>query len=141
MPIKKANSVMISVLLFTTLIMKVYLTHLTLCFRLRGSIIFIIRFFLSVFFFVIFEKFLSCFFTFSHFLLNLINIGWSFEKLKVISNNFVNDCAGKSLSEGLDFASTNPQYDDRLFIKLQVQYMKIASSEHVVYTNCFLFLF
>ena len=33
---------------------------------------------------------------------------------------------GKSLSEALIFASTNPQYDDRLFIK--VQYMKIPSS-------------
>ena len=37
---------------------------------------------------------------------------------------------GKSLSEALFFASTNPQYDDRLFIELQVQYMKITSSEH-----------
>ena len=27
----------------------------------------------------------------------------------------------KSLSEALIFASTNPQYDDRLFIELQVQ--------------------
>ena len=33
-------------------------------------------------------------------------------------------------------ASTNPQCDKRLFIELQVQYMKIASSEHVVYINC-----
>ena len=30
---------------------------------------------------------------------------------------------GKSLSEALIFASTNPQYDDRLFIELPVQYM------------------
>ena len=30
---------------------------------------------------------------------------------------------GKSLSEALIFASTNPQYDDRLFIELQVQYV------------------
>ena len=37
---------------------------------------------------------------------------------------------GKYLSEALVFASTNPQYDDRLFIELQVQYMKIPSSEH-----------
>ena len=36
---------------------------------------------------------------------------------------------GKSLSEALIFASTNPQYDDRFFIELQVQYMKIPSSE------------
>ena len=34
---------------------------------------------------------------------------------------------GKSLSEALIFAS-NPQYDNRLFIELQVQYMKIPSS-------------
>ena len=33
--------------------------------------------------------------------------------------------------------STNPQYDYRLFIELRVQYMKIASSEHVVSINCF----
>ena len=48
---------------------------------------------------------------------------------------------GKSLSEALIFASTNPQCDKRLLIESQVQYMKIASSEHVVNTNCFLFLF
>ena len=35
---------------------------------------------------------------------------------------------GKSLSEAIIFTSTNPQYDNRLFIELQVQYMKIASS-------------
>ena len=33
------------------------------------------------------------------------------------------DYTGRSLSEGLILASTNPQYDDRLF-------MKIESSEH-----------
>ena len=32
------------------------------------------------------------------------------------------------MSEALIFASTNQQYDDRLFIELQVQYMKIPSS-------------
>ena len=50
------------------------------------------------------------------------------------------DGTGKSLSEVLIFASTNPQYDERLFIELQVQYMKIPSSSlglHVVYRNCF----
>ena len=46
---------------------------------------------------------------------------------------------GKSLSEELILASTNPQYDKRLFIELRVQYMKTTSSEHVVYTNWFLF--
>ena len=35
---------------------------------------------------------------------------------------------GKSLIEAFVFASTNPRYDDRLFIELQVQYMKIPSS-------------
>ena len=42
---------------------------------------------------------------------------------------------GKSLSEAHILASTNPQYDDTLFIELRVQYMKIVSSEHVVYIN------
>ena len=37
---------------------------------------------------------------------------------------------GNSLSEDLIFASTNPQYDDRLFIDLPVQYVKTPSSEH-----------
>ena len=51
---------------------------------------------------------------------------------------FANDKdTGKSLSEALIFASTNPQYDDRLFIELQVQDMKIPRGEHVVYRNCF----
>ena len=35
---------------------------------------------------------------------------------------------GKSFSEALIFASTNQQYDDILFIELQVQYMKRPSS-------------
>ena len=39
-------------------------------------------------------------------------------------------------SEALILASTNPQYDNRSFIELPVQYMKITSSEHVVYINC-----
>ena len=41
------------------------------------------------------------------------------------------------LSEALILASTNPQYDNRLFIELYVQYMKITSSEHVLYKNWF----
>ena len=41
---------------------------------------------------------------------------------------FFSFITGKSLSEALIFASTNPQYNDRLFIELQVQYMKIPSS-------------
>ena len=43
---------------------------------------------------------------------------------------------GKSFSEALILASTNPQYDKRLFIELRDQYMKIASLEQVVYINC-----
>ena len=35
---------------------------------------------------------------------------------------------GKSLSEALICAPTTPQYDARLFIELQVQYMTIPSS-------------
>ena len=37
-------------------------------------------------------------------------------------------CTGKFMSEALIFASPNPQYDNTLFIELQVQYMKIPSS-------------
>ena len=37
---------------------------------------------------------------------------------------------GKSFSEVLILASTNPQYDKRLSIELPVQYMKIPNSEH-----------
>ena len=43
---------------------------------------------------------------------------------------------GKSLSEALIFASTNPQYDDRLFIELPIQYMRIPSPEHVKNMLC-----
>ena len=34
------------------------------------------------------------------------------------------------MSEALIFASTNPQYDDRFFTELAVQYMKTTNSEH-----------
>ena len=44
---------------------------------------------------------------------------------------------GKSLLEALILASTNPKYDERLFIDLPVQYMKTTSSKHVVHMNCF----
>ena len=37
---------------------------------------------------------------------------------------------GRSFSEVLILATTNPQYDKRLSIKLPIQYMKISSSEH-----------
>ena len=47
-------------------------------------------------------------------------------KVLLISEYLLGTC--KSLSEALIFASTNPQYDDRLFIELKVQYMKTPSS-------------
>ena len=43
--------------------------------------------------------------------------------------------AGKSLSEALIFALSNPQYNDRLFIVHENCKLRIPA-EHVVYTNC-----
>ena len=45
---------------------------------------------------------------------------------------------GKSLSEGNIFALTNPQYDERLFMKIENCKLR-TSGEHDVYINCFLF--
>ena len=45
-------------------------------------------------------------------------------------------CTAKSLSEALSFALTNAQCDERLFIELRVQYMKLASSGHVENILC-----
>ena len=39
---------------------------------------------------------------------------------------------GKSFSEALILASTNPQYNKRLFIELPVQHMKTTSAEHTL---------
>ena len=50
--------------------------------------------------------------------------GWSYSQW----GSIIFCSTGKSLSEALIFPSTNTQYDDRLFIELQVQYMKIPSS-------------
>ena len=55
----------------------------------------------------------------------------------LLLKNFCAFFTGKFFSEALILASTNPQYDKRLLIDLPVQYMKTASSEHVVYINCF----
>ena len=52
--------------------------------------------------------------------------------MSVIDGNWSVPLTGKSFSEAFILASTNPQYDKRLIIELQVQYMKIASSEHVL---------
>ena len=46
---------------------------------------------------------------------------------------------GKSWSEALIFASTNPQYDDKLFIVHENCKLRIPA-EHVVYTSCFCFV-
>ena len=51
----------------------------------------------------------------------------------------------KSLSEAFILTSTNPKYDKRLLVDLQVQYMKTTSSEHgenmlctqIVFSFCF----
>ena len=70
---------------------------------------------------------------------------WNFEHFKTVYGSRTvpielgKRYTGKSFLEALIFASTNPQYDDRLFIELRAQYMKIASSEHVVYRYWFLF--
>ena len=59
---------------------------------------------------------------------------------KVLWSSKIQDTS-KSLSEALIFVSTNPQYDNRLFIELQVQYMKILSLENVVYCTQIIFCF
>ena len=43
---------------------------------------------------------------------------------------------GKSLSDVLIYTSINPQYDNRLFNDLRVQYEKMPSSEHVENVLC-----
>ena len=48
----------------------------------------------------------------------------------------IGSCTGKSFSEALILTSTSPQNDKRLFVELQVQYMKITNSEHFVNINC-----
>ena len=45
-------------------------------------------------------------------------------------------CTGKSLSDALIFASTNPQYDDILVIELQVQILKIPNAENGENMSC-----
>ena len=51
-------------------------------------------------------------------------------KLVFCHKNLSRKCTGKSFSEVLIFASTNPHYDKVLFIELPVQYIKIPSSEY-----------
>ena len=58
---------------------------------------------------------------------------WWCEKPKSFNVHYT----GESLLEAPILASTNPQYDKRLFVGLPVQYIKTTSSEHVVHINCF----
>ena len=51
------------------------------------------------------------------------------------SKAFIIVSTGKSLSEALIFASTNPQYDDRLFIDHENCNLRIPAG-HVEYINC-----
>ena len=50
------------------------------------------------------------------------------ERMPITLDEVLLICTGKSLSEALIFVSTNPQYDNRLFIELQVQHIKIPNS-------------
>ena len=50
-----------------------------------------------------------------------------FERISILMRKL---STGKSFSEVLIIASTNPQHGKRLSIELPVQYMKIPSSEH-----------
>ena len=52
--------------------------------------------------------------------MTLINVSISQIKTSVLKERSLLR-TGKFLSEALIFASTNPQYDERLFIELQVQ--------------------
>ena len=76
--------------------------------------------------------------TYVHFL-NSMEL-WQSANVSRIMREYFFLITGKSLSEAVIFASTYPQYYDRLFIELQVQYMKIPSSNlgrTCVYRNWF----
>ena len=55
--------------------------------------------------------------------------GQEFADLRSLEH-FIVDNTGKYFSEALILALASPQYDIRLFMELQVQYMKIANAEH-----------
>jgi hypothetical protein len=78
-----------------------------------------------------------CFYVHFCYKIELILLHW----VKNSSTHLTLVCTGKSFSEAVILALTNPQYDKRLFIELRVQYIKITNSEHVVYINCVLFFF
>ena len=68
---------------------------------------------------------------------NMVNTGIDIKASASYSGDFKNElfdkyiCTGKSLSEVLIYSSINPQYDNRLFNDLRVQYKKITRGEHV----------
>ena len=63
---------------------------------------------------------------------------YSYFRAPVFSRDFLRFITGKSLSEALILASTNPQYGKRLLIKLRVQYIKTTSSNmYVVFVLTF----
>ena len=67
----------------------------------------------------------------------ILTVYCSQRRRQCILIQFFCDCdTGKSFSEVLILASTNPQYDKRLSIKVPVQYMKIPSSEHCLNMLC-----
>ena len=57
-------------------------------------------------------------------------VGKPFLFITIIQAMFLLAYTGKSFSEAFILTLTNPQYDNRLFIDLPVQYMKTTSSEH-----------
>ena len=66
----------------------------------------------------------------------LISLLTVMPSIAVDTTDAVQVLTGKSFSEALILASTNPKCDKRLFIHLPVQYMKTTRSQHVVYINC-----
>ena len=68
-----------------------------------------------------------------------VSTNWELVQKRVssscFSQNRLINSTGKSLSEALIFASTNPKYDDRLFIVHENCKLRIPA-EHAVYTNC-----
>ena len=56
---------------------------------------------------------------------------WSSLRLEIKA-----EFAGKSLSEALFFESIDPQYDNRLFMELPVQYIKTTSAEYAQNMFC-----
>ena len=59
------------------------------------------------------------------------NVHHLFPRLDELSLSRKYSSTGKSLSEVLIKSSINPQYDNRLFTDLRVQYKKITRAEHV----------